>query len=797
MKNILVALFFFSTVFGGGILYAQSTMTDDQIVEFIADQNKKNISQQDIATALLKQGITPARLQQIQEKYGQTQEKTKQTTPVTGVIRENPIEEGVSDKEFNDVKDEVAGASIFGRNIFNNPKLTFSPDVNSPTPVNYMLGTGDEVIIEIWGASQMTIRETISPEGNINIDAIGPVYLNGMTVEEANKYLRDRFSNVFAGVGDGSSQIKLTLGRIRTIQVSVMGEVSVPGNYAVSSLSTVLHALYRSGGVNDIGSLRSIKIYRSGKLLKDLDIYQYILNGNVEDDVRLNDKDVIIVSPYNCLVEITGKVKRPMKYEMRTDETVLDLINYAGGFVGDAYKDNVRLTRLSGNQKKIYTLNQENFSSFDIADGDLLVVSPGLDLFENRVEIKGAVFRGGFYEIGADVKTVKDLIEKSGGLRGDAFLNRGVIIREKDDLTSETVAVDVRKLLSGEIPDIPLRKNDTFYIPSMTDITEDKIFTIYGEIPRPGSYAYADNTTLEDLIIQAGGLLESASMVKVDIARRVSDPRSLSDDRVLSETYTFGLKDGLVVDGTSGFALEPYDHIYVRRSPNYHTQQNIVLQGEVTFPGTYALNKKTERISDVIKRAGSLTTDAYSKGARLVRKRTEEELFKSQTALKMSMQGSLKDSISVKTLNLDEFYDVGIELDKALSNPNSDYDLVLREGDRIIIPEYESTVKINGAVMHPNTVLFQNKKKVSYYINQAGGYADNAKKNKMYVIYTNGTVTKAKGGDKNVIQPGCEIVVPSKEVGKKTSMAEIVTVGSTVVTSVASVMTMLIYLMTR
>ncbi|MDR1810723.1 MAG: SLBB domain-containing protein [Prevotella sp.] len=797
MKNRFFLLLFFFNVLSSGIVYAQISMTDDQIVEFISDKLKNNVSQQDIAKELLRRGVTPVRIQQIQQKYGQSQETNKQTTAVTASVRGNPLEQGVTDKTFSEVSEEaVVETPIFGHNIFNNQRLTFEPDAKVPTPVNYVLGPGDEIVIEIWGASQMTIRETITSEGNINVENIGPVYLNGMTVEEANKYLRSRFSNVFAGVGDGSSQLKLTVGQIRTMQVNVMGEVVAPGNYAVSSLATVLHALYRAGGVNEIGSLRAIKIYRDGKLLKMLDIYQSILNGQMEDDIRLNDRDVVIVPPYDILVDISGKVKRPLKYEMKQGETVSDLLKYAGGFSGDAYTDNIRLTRPTGNQNKMFTLDSSNYSSFELRDGDLLVVASGLELFDNRVEVKGAVFRGGFFEIGDEIKTMTQLLEKAGGLRGDAFLNRAVLLREKNDLTSETLAIDLKGLINGTTPDIPLRKNDVLYIPSLSDLTESKVLTIYGEVLRPGEYSYADNTTLEDLIIRAGGLLESASLVKVDVARRVSAPHSTTGSKILSETYSFGLKDGLVVDGEPGFVLEAYDHIYVRKSPGYHSQQNIEVQGEVTFPGKYALNKKTERISDLVKRAGNLTDDAYPQGARFIRRRNDEERFRSEMAVKMSKQVGQKDSIAVESLNLSEHYDIGIELDKAIAHPGSDYDLILREGDKLIIPECDNTVKINGAVMRPNTVLFKEKEKISYYINQAGGFTDRAKKKNMYVIYMNGMVSKVKSGDKNAVQPGCEIVVPVKEPEKEWSTAEILSVGSSI-TNMSTAIAALIYLISR
>lgn len=798
MKKIIFS-FFLLLSYAGSVL---AQMSDQQVADYVKQEYAKGTSQQVIATSLLQKGVTKSQLERIKQQYEKEQTSTdissKSSQSLSQQRRENPQEDmavGALDEistEATSVGEVSDQEKVFGRNIFNNKNLSFSPNVNIPTPLDYRLGPGDEVVINIWGVSQTTLQQTISSEGSITVDRLGPVFLNGMTIKEANDFVQRKFSSIYAGVGadGGASQIKLTLGQIRTIQVNVWGEVAVPGTYSLSSLSSVFHALYRAGGINNIGSLRSVKLYRNNKLLKELDIYKYLLDGKLNDDIRLMDNDVIVVPPYVSLVDISGEVKRPMYYEMTGKESLATLINYAGGFTGDAYTKKLRIVRGTGTEKKIFTVDENEFASFILKDKDVVTIATGLDLFDNRVEIKGAVYRSGYYEIGKKINTIKDLITAADGIRGDAFLNRAVLTREKEDLTTEVISVDIRKLLYENGQDIVLRKNDILYIPALSDLKEFGDFVVHGEVARPGNYQYADNTTLEDLIVQAGGLLESASIVRVDVARRIIDPNSMTIGRSLSDNYSFGIKDGLVIDGEQGFILKPYDQVYVRRSPGYHEQQNVAISGELLFPGTYALNKKTERISDLVKRAGNLTPDAFARGARLVRQRSDEEQFRSQAALKVANQGG-KDSISVKTLDLASTYNVGIELDKALANPGSDYDLVLRSGDRLIVPEYDNTVKINGAVMYPNTVVYKKGEKLSYYINQAGGYTDNAKKSRSFVIYMNGTVSKIKGSDQNAIQPGSEIIIPSKEQARRMSMAEILSLGSSV-TSMASLIGVLI-----
>lgn len=569
-----------------------------------------------------------------------------------------------------------------------------------------------------------------------------------------------------------------------------MGEVAVPGTYTLSSFSSVFHALYRAGGVNKIGSLRSIKVVRNGKTIADLDVYDYLMKGKMKDDIRLQEGDVIIVNPYESLVRIAGKVKRPMFYEMKPTETVATILNYAGGFTGDAYKKAVRIIRKSGREHQVYNVDEMDYSVFRLDDGDSISVDAVLKRFENRVEIRGAVYRSGLYELSGTVNTVKQLIKKAEGLRGDAFLNRALLDRENEDLSHEVIAVDLGGLLKGTVADIPLQKNDILYIPSIHDLKEEETISIHGEVASPGTFLFSKNMTIEDLLVQSGGLLEAAATTKVDITRRIKDPKSTSFSSVLGKTYSFDIKDGLVVGGEGDFHLEPFDEVYVRKSPAYRKQQNVVVAGEVLFGGNYALVKKNERLSDLISKAGGITPDAYVKGARLIRKMTEEEQRRQADAVRMARMGEGKDSISVEKLNISDTYTVGINLEKAISNPGSDFDLVLREGDVLFIPEYINTVKISGAVMYPNTVLYKRGESLRYYINQAGGYGNLAKKKKAYVVYMNGTVSRLKSRDKKAIEPGCEIIVPSKEEKKRMSTAEILGMGSTTASIAAMIATM-------
>lgn len=741
-------------------------MSDDAVIAYIKDGMASGKSQDEMVQELALRGVTREQAERLKSRYTNEHSSKKDLAMAETLDRQRRIDDGLLKNEPGYIESTgetfaPGNKRVFGRNIFTSRNLTFAPSTNIPTPTNYRLGPGDEVIIDIWGANQATIRQTISPEGTINIPDIGVVNLNGMTVKEADSYMRRKLGQIYSVDGDDAkSEIKLTLGNIRTIQVNLMGEVANPGTYYLSSLSNLYHALYRAGGVSDLGSLREIQLVRDGKKIATVDVYDFILDGRTDGDLILEEGDIIIVPPYKQIVDIEGNVKRPMSYELEEGETVNDLLKYAGGFTGDAYKENLNVVRQNGKEYQVFTVDNPDYGTFALMDGDMLTVGAMLDRFNNRLEIKGAVYRPGIYQLGNGIETVSQLIEKADGLLGDAFTNRALLHREREDLTLEVIPIDIKAVLDGTAEDIKLMKNDVLYIPSVHDLKDIGYITVDGEVARPGTFPYAENTTLEDIIMQAGGLLESASTVRIEISRRIKNPASTEPTETIGEIYTFSFKDGYVLDSETSFKLEPYDHVYVRRSPGYVVQSTVTIEGEAIFPGSYVLTHKEERLSDLVRRAGGLNNWAYVKGARLLRQMSTEE--KARLNATMKVLDSAKDSINVNSIDASSVYAVGINLEKALASPGSDHDLVLRAGDRLIVPEYNNTVKISGNVMYPNVVTYNPTMTVDDYVIQAGGYGYKSKKNKAYVIYLNGTVAKARRMSINVVQPGCEIVIPQK-----------------------------------
>ena len=679
---------------------------------------------------------------------------------------------------------------IYGHDLFNNKNLSFEPNMNIATPDNYRLGPGDAVYIDIYGASQKTIEGTVSPDGSVVVEGYGPIQVAGMTVEQANRTIKQKLGKRYE-----SSKLRLTVGETRSIMVNVVGDVKVPGTYTLSAFSTVFHALYMAGGVTDLGTLRNIKIYRNNQLLSTVDIYEYLATGRMVGNVRLQDNDMVMVGTYDCLVNVAGKVKRPMYYEMKRNETLSSLLKYSGGFTGDAYKQSVRVIRKSGREFSIYTVDEFDFNTFTLTDGDSISVDSIINRWSNMVEVKGAVFRPGMYQVGGEITSVRQLIEHADGLREDAFTAHAVMHRMKKDRTLEVLRLDIDGILDGTKADIELKPNDVLFIPTRSDMMEDQTITIHGEVHYPGVYKYASNETIEDFILQAGGLKETASTVKVDVARRVTNPNALTTDSLLAHTFSFSLKDGFVIDGEAGFTLMPFDEVYVRKSPGSYKQQNVVIEGEVMFAGTYTISTKAMRISDLVSTAGGLNDRAYASGARLERRYTQEERLnaieaqkKAREQAELNLQEQIARSGNTSLMNISqtqqlqkyevgETYPVGIDLEKALQHPGSDDDIVLREGDRIIVPQYTGTVKISGEVMHPNSVVYEEGKSVSYYIDQAGGFSTAAKKRQTYIIYMNGKV--AKVGHNAKPRPGCEIVVPSKSI-TRTSLQERLSVATAV-----------------
>ena len=759
---------------------AAQNMSDSQVLEYVKEGIRQGKEQKQLASELARKGVTKEQAMRVKQLYEQQNNVNASNATGTDVnesrLREE-MKENTSDmlEDHPSTQDLARSNQVFGRNIFNTRNLTFEPSVNIATPLNYRLGPGDEVIIDIWGASQNTIRQQISPDGTINIQKIGPVNLNGLTISEANDYLKKTLNKIYNGLNntnDPTSDIRLTLGSIRTIQINVMGEVVQPGTYSLSSFSTVFHALYRAGGVSDIGSLRNVQLVRNGKNIATIDVYQFIMKGNIQDDIRLQEGDVVIVPAYDILVKIDGKVKRPMRFEMKKDENLSTLISYAGGFDADAYTRSLRVVRQNGQEYEVNTVKDLDYSVYKMRNGDVVTAEAILNRFTNKLEIRGAVYRPGIYQLNGKLNTVRELVNEAQGLTGDAFLNRAVLYRQREDLTTEVIPVDIKAIMDGASQNIILAKNDILYIPSIHDLEDRGDVVIHGEVAKPDSYPYADNMTLEDLIIQAGGLREAASVVRVDVSRRIRNPHSTVDNDTIGRTYTFSLKEGFVVDGTPGFVLQPYDEVYVRRSPGYQAQQNVVVEGEILFEGSYAMTSREERLSDLIRKAGGSTKNAYLRGAKLTRVATEGEKKRMEDVIRlMSRQlgEAMMDSLDI---HVEDHFTVGIDLEKALANPGSTADIVLREGDVVFIPKSTNTVKINGAVMVPNTVSYIAGKNLDYYLNQAGGYSDNAKKSKKFIVYMNGQVTKVKGSGKKQIEPGCEIIVPSRS-KKRTNMGEI------------------------
>ncbi|MGI6232507.1 MAG: SLBB domain-containing protein [Prevotella sp.] len=859
MRRILLAMIMFTLCCTS--TWAQSSMSDSQVAEYIQREVSRGTSQSQIVIKLMQRGVDITQIRRVRKKYersmknsglgstssanmqtsdqsrlrtnnGKSKEETQIANQKRDELTSNRIEGNPQWKETYDENDadflqmqrevelmtpldsakllkqlleerDKKKLKVFGRDIFNNKELTFEPAMNIATPQNYKLGPGDAVIVDIYGASQKTINATVSPDGDIVIEGFGPIQVGGLSVAQANARIRSQLGTRYQ-----SSRIKISLGQTRTITINVMGEVKTPGTYTLSAFASVFHALYMAGGTNDLGTLRNIKIYRNNRLVSVCDIYDYILNGKMTGNVRLADGDVIVVGPYDCLVTITGKVKRPMIYEMKRNESVETLLKYAGGFTGDAYKKAVRVKRKTGREYAVFNVEEFDMSSFRIADGDSVGVDSIIARYANTVEVKGAVFRPGLYQLGDNINSVRTLIQHAEGLTEEAFTTRAVMHRMKKDRTLRVISLDLDGIMKGTVADVPLQENDVLFVPTRQDATIERTITIRGEVQYPGIYKYADNETVEDFILQAGGLTEKASTAKVSVSRRVNNPSAIAPDSIVGQSFELDLKDGFVVDGTPGFTLMPFDEVYVFKSPAFSNQQNVTISGEVPFPGTYTITKRNARLTDLLKMAGGTTDLSYIRGARLERVPNEAERKRMEAAYRMAMEQQQQELLSLavgsnnssslsniaeknnstqlKKFQVPSTYPVGIELDKAIKDPESDANIVLREGDRLIIPKYNATVKINGAVMYPNTVAYERGKGARYYIDAAGGFAQNARKSNAYVIYMNGMVTKVSHGAK--IEPGCEIVVPAK-INRKSSPAEVLGIGNSIASIAAMIAT--------
>lgn len=831
--------------------FAQS-MTDSQVIQFVQQEQQKGSDQKTIVTKLFQKGVTAEQLRRIRKKYEaqkiqmgavDLQEQDVNPNNTEGRMRSNKEKaleklnqkngymirsqrEELDEKHKsridrqNDLNDEIGFMDIdslvyyqnyfrdenqvFGRNIFNNKFLTFEPNQNMATPANYCLGAGDKVVIDVWGASQQTFEGTISPDGVIVIDGVGPIKLAGLGVKQATQTVKSRLGQYYS-----DCSFSLSVGDTRSIQVQVVGDVVMPGTYTLSSLSSAFNALYAAGGINEIGTLRDIKVYRGGRQVATIDVYDYLLNGNQKGDIRLQDNDIIQVGPYECLVNVRGKVKRPMFYEMKRSESVKQLLSYAGGFSGDAYTKNVRLSRKSGQEYSMHTIDEFQMGNFNVMDGDSLYVDSVMARYSNMVEIRGAVKHAGQFQLGGEIQTVRGLLEVAEGLREDAFRNRAVMHREKDDLTLEMISVDIDGILNGTVADIPLKKGDVLFVPSKVDMKGEQVLKISGEVIYPGTYQYADNTTIEDLILQAGGLTEAASMAKVDVFRRINDVNSTENTGKMADYFSFAIEDGFRIN-ENGFKLQPFDEVVVRRSPSYSEQKNVSITGCVNFEGQYSMTSKNFRLSDLVKAAGGVTSLAYTKGARLNRVMTPDERMQRESSLRAAQIQLYEESLSSEKefnkaqadtllqmkMDLGTTYPVAVNLEKAMANPGCSEDIVLREGDQVEIPQFSNTVKVSGEVSYPISMNYKKGESLYYYIKRAGGYGNRAKKDGVYAIYMNGAVQKISKHSGKAIEPGCEIVVPSKKQGRKMSSGEIVAITSGAA-SISSVIVALISLIRK
>ena len=796
MKKILFTLILMMGL--SSVAYAQS-MTDQQVLQYAVQLKKSGASEADIAAKLLQRGATTDQIQRMRRQYakqitsqgmdntvdnaiGNAQDRMRVNNEVSdnGIITH---EGELAPAYTSELEASTTGKKVFGRDIFNNKNLTFEPQMNIATPQNYVLGPGDQLIIDVYGDTQKSESLTVSPDGDVTVPDYGPVHVSGLTVAAAQSRIRSRLGSYYS-----SSEIKVALGQTRTIMVNVMGEVKTPGTYTVSAFATVFHALYMAGGVNDLGTLRNIKVYRQGKLISTVDVYQFILNGRLAGNVRLADNDVIQVGTYDAIVDITGRVKRPMAYELRENESLATLLNYSGGFASDAYKKSLRVLRKNGRMKSVFNVEEFERNAFKMADGDSVIVDSIYNRYENMVEVKGAVYRPGLYQLGDKVTSIRTLLENADGVTEEAMTSRAVLRRMKANRTQEVLSVDLKGILDGSAADMPLENEDVLFIPTMAEHMNLRTLTIEGEVIFPGTYEYADKMTIEDLILQAGGLTDAASTVKVDVARHLRDPQAVTSSMEMAKTFSFSLKPDFQVDGDRGFTLEPFDVVHVRKSPVAYEPYQVSVEGEIAFQGRYTLEQKNQRLSDVVKAAGGVKPGAYVRGARLMRTMTEDERARMQEVVEMAKQSAAadaKDSLSLDQLALQTTYSVGIHLDEALANPGCDEDIELHDGDRLVIPTYNRTVKISGDILKPNVVAFKDKKNYKYYVEQAGGYGRRARKSSTYIVYQNGTIAKASKGD---IEPGCEVIVPTKGPRDPNAITNWLGIG----TSAASLATMFI-----
>ena len=825
-----------------------TNMTNNQLQLLFQEASSNGYNYDDILKAAEAQGLSEEEITKLESRFNLANTRASKNSNV-------PDQESrLRDTNYDDLNKEKTEGSktksdIFGLDVFKgNSLLTFQSNLNIPTPVGYILGSGDKLFIDVYGQSEAYYQIEISPEGTIILENFGPIHLSGLTVKNATKRIENRLSKVYLGIkGDKKNTfVNVSVGKSRTIKVNIVGEVDVPGSYTLSAFNTVYNALYIAGGITENATLRDIKVYRNNKLISKVDIYKYLTEGDASADVALENNDLILVKPYTNRVTLKGAVKTKGRFELLKNESLQDLLNYASGFNEEAYTKTIKVKRVSEGEHIVADINKDQFEIFTPKSGDVFQVDKVLDRYKNRVIVNGAVYRPGVYAITQGLG-VKELLAKCEGLKQDALLTTANIIRTNEDLSTSSISFNLGDVLSGKDQDILLQKEDVVTVLSKNEIKQDDYVEVAGEVNQPGVYNYSKGMKVSDLILKAKGFSKSASETRIEISRKLKNNNT--DNSKLSQVIVVDLpKEFDNLENENNITLNPFDHITVRANPNFYEQEFVYVDGQVNFPGLYSIKSKNERVSDLLERAGGINEFAYTNGATLLRK---TEYFKKESkfdkrvttllALKENLttdRGSLSESDSgllkrinseLENLNVlsveekkafnksaniaisqkndslqpyllpkEELFNItesiAINLSEIIKNKNSISDLLVQSGDTLFVPKKLETVRLRGQLLNTTTLRHQKNKSTKYYINNSGGFKSRADKSKTYVVYPNGQARATKKFLFFNIYPkvvaGSEIIVPEKLTKKST-------IGAGTLTGIATSVATLVLAITQ
>jgi protein involved in polysaccharide export with SLBB domain len=798
-KKIAVLVLLFFILFSSNFSVAQTILgksqnlstlkvdelSDEKLLIFNKQFLESGYTKSQMEEELIKRNLPTSEIEKLQlrlkelEKSGKI--KSESESKNTGKRQvERSFEKTEDETLYNNLMPKV-----FGSELFNNPRLSFEPNLKMATPLNYQIGPDDELLIDIFGFSEQSYQLKVSPEGHVRIPNLGPLQVLGLTVDQAQQKIRNQLVKLYPRIASGETSVSVNLGSIRNIKVIILGEVNLPGTYSLPSLATVFNALYSSGGPNLNGSFRNIKVYRGNKLLVKIDMYDFLINGNSKGNISLKDQDVIKVEPYDARVELKGFVKREGFYEMLPKENLNNLLAFAGGFTPNAYTNRIKVIRNTGTQKSVADIDKVAFGTFKPQNGDVFTIDSTLSRFENRISIEGAVFRPGYFSLEGN-STLMKLIQNAEGLKEDAFLSRATILRKKEDNTLEILSVDLQSMMS-EKGDIALKREDKVTIASKIEMKEAMSITINGPVMKPGKYDFAENMHIEDLIILAGGLKESASLINIQVAQRSFDIDRLNSNGEISKVFNFSINKELKNDSKSNYILNPNDVVTIYTQPGYQVQKQVLISGEVLYPGVYVLAKGNERISDIVKRSGGITANGFVEGAVLIRPKANtlvDKIVKENKwdALKKLSKDTSKVAEEIESEIEKKIDIVGIDLVKILKKPGSKGDLFLIENDILEIPSVQQTVLVSGQVLYPVRLQYEGRRGFKKYVSMAGGFSSQAMKRRAYIVYANGTAQDTKNflffKKYPKVKPGSEIVIPVKETRKGVSVLEVVTIAT-------------------